>query len=509
MRDFTQTTALTNNVPIDCHHRSSDKRVAIVGGGFSGCSTAYFLRQFLEKAVSITVFEKSDRLGGRVRSTSVEGEDELFETGGAIYTSNNKYMNMFVNQFGLVAHRHTPPDEALSLYRGRLHPCAFSSNAGPLFINRLRFAILYGTDLVRFRLAIASYRRTFDRIYDLQKKGVSFDSPVAMLGALSPVFPRMLRSTFDAWLERRLKLSDRFCKEVVYGLVSNCYCSDLTLHAFAGMTSVSGFGAELFSVVGGNEKVAQKLCEAALRSNPSDISRKVSLRTTVTKLSRGLKRRFLVTYENDGVERSEEFDFVVLAFPIHEKASAVPQADGDLIKYLPPRRKYIEVDLTHFRGELEAKEFGLPAEKLECGGSKGVTILPTYEGYEVEKSTLFKYLGRAWSTSVRNIGNSRTGMGCWSAFSLPQRTPDPGVQLLKNYAKSPAILINSSRWFAYPIFSVAQSDLEKAHGKILLTDGLIYVNSLESLASNMEMALIGGCNAALLIAHSEDFRTVD
>ncbi|KAL5108625.1 Prenylcysteine oxidase-like [Taenia crassiceps] len=494
---------------MDDQQRDAIKRVAVIGGGFSGCSTAYFLRLLLKKAVAITVFEKSDRLGGRVRSIGVKDGNELYETGGAIYTSNNKYMNMFVDQFGLTAQRHAPPDEALSLYSGRLRPCAFSSNPGPLFVNRLRFALLYGIDLVRFRVAITRHRRDFDQIYDLQKKGISFDSPIAMLGALSPAFLKMLKSTFESWLERHLKLSDRFCKDVVYGMVSNCYCSDLTLHAFAGMTAVSGFGTDFFSVVGGNERVAQKLCEAALQSNPPSIPRKVSLRTTVTKLSRGSKRRFLVTYENDGVERAEEFDFVVLAFPIHEKASAVPHTDGEIAKYLPPRIKYIEVDFTHFRGELEAMEFGLPAEKLRCGGSKGVTILPTYEGYEVEKSTLFKYLGRAWSTSAHDKDNTGTRVSCWSAFSLPQRTPDPGQQLLRYYAKTPATLINSSRWFAYPNFSVVQNDLMEAHGKFLLTDGLIYVNSLENLSSNMEMALIGGHNAALLVANSEDFKTAN
>lgn len=72
-----------------------------------------------------------------------------------------------------------------------------------------------------------------------------------------------------------------------------------------------------------------------------------------------------MTYENDGVERAEEFDFVVLAFPMHEKASAVPNTDGELSKYLPLRKKYIEVDFTHFRGELEAMEFGLPAGELK------------------------------------------------------------------------------------------------------------------------------------------------
>ena len=52
---------------------------------------------------------------------------------------------------------------------------------------------------------------------------------------------------------------------------------------------------------------------------------------------------------------------MVLAFPIHEKSQAVPCVDGDLSEILPSPRKYIEIDFTHFRGDLEADEFGLPA----------------------------------------------------------------------------------------------------------------------------------------------------
>lgn len=59
--------------------------------------------------------------------------------------------------------RLAPPDGAFVLYEGRLRPCAFSSNAGPLFINRIRFALRYGIDLIRFQRGIGCHLKMFNK----------------------------------------------------------------------------------------------------------------------------------------------------------------------------------------------------------------------------------------------------------------------------------------------------------------------------------------------------------
>lgn len=58
-----------------------------------------------------------------------------------------------------------------------------------------------------------------------------------------------------------------------------------------GMTAVSGFGADLYSIVGGNEQIPQRLAAEALKLNPPGIPNEVSLNTTVTKISNGTDRR--------------------------------------------------------------------------------------------------------------------------------------------------------------------------------------------------------------------------
>lgn len=97
------------------------------------------------------------------------------------------------------------------------------------------------------------------------------------------------------------------------------------------------------------------------------------------------------------------------------------------------------------------KHYNICLDKLKDEGHNGVTILPTQNGYEVEKGTLFKYLGRAWSTAPNHSGEKSSG--CFSAFSVPSRTPDPAVEIPRKYALPGWKVINSAHWYAYPLFS--------------------------------------------------------
>eukprot|EP00111_Clytia_hemisphaerica_P007348 TCONS_00021380-protein len=72
------------------------KKVAIIGSGIGGASTAHFLRKHYGDSLHIDVFEKTDRMGGRLLSAHLNGES--FETGGTIIHSSNKYMAEFTKE---------------------------------------------------------------------------------------------------------------------------------------------------------------------------------------------------------------------------------------------------------------------------------------------------------------------------------------------------------------------------------------------------------------------------
>ena len=75
------------------------KRVAVLGGGITGLTTAHYLARYGGPHIHVTLYEASDRLGGWVHGKSVSsaaaGEEEvLFQHGPRVLrsgTNSNKY----------------------------------------------------------------------------------------------------------------------------------------------------------------------------------------------------------------------------------------------------------------------------------------------------------------------------------------------------------------------------------------------------------------------------------
>jgi len=64
-------------------NRGEHRRLAIIGGGPGGLMTAYLLQQRYRAPVDITLFEASDRLGGKIVTRRFEQCDAIYEAGAA------------------------------------------------------------------------------------------------------------------------------------------------------------------------------------------------------------------------------------------------------------------------------------------------------------------------------------------------------------------------------------------------------------------------------------------
>jgi prenylcysteine oxidase/farnesylcysteine lyase len=73
-------------------------RVAIIGSGIGGSATAHFVREILGENAQISVFEKANRVGGRLATLDFAGH--TFESGGCIIHPKNLYMKRFVELLG-------------------------------------------------------------------------------------------------------------------------------------------------------------------------------------------------------------------------------------------------------------------------------------------------------------------------------------------------------------------------------------------------------------------------
>lgn len=87
----------------DKDNKARPLRIAIIGSGVGGASTAYFLRQLINehcpsRPVTMDVFERNDYVGGRVRAVNLEaysGGMLMKDIGATIIIKQNHYMMHF------------------------------------------------------------------------------------------------------------------------------------------------------------------------------------------------------------------------------------------------------------------------------------------------------------------------------------------------------------------------------------------------------------------------------
>jgi prenylcysteine oxidase/farnesylcysteine lyase len=81
------------------------KNVAIIGAGPAGASAAFHLQEYADDAgiaVNITIFEKTDRIGGRTLTVNAFDDPALpVELGASIFVGVNHIMNAAVARYGL------------------------------------------------------------------------------------------------------------------------------------------------------------------------------------------------------------------------------------------------------------------------------------------------------------------------------------------------------------------------------------------------------------------------
>ena len=83
-------------------HDLPKARVAIIGAGVGGCSAAYFLRELGGKNLEIHVFSADGRVGGRADVVDIDGH--LYESGGSVIHTSNKYLVDMTEAFGTQAY---------------------------------------------------------------------------------------------------------------------------------------------------------------------------------------------------------------------------------------------------------------------------------------------------------------------------------------------------------------------------------------------------------------------
>lgn len=262
------------------------ERVAIVGGGPSALFTAFLLGQRGGRGLEITLFEATNRLGGKIQTARFDAAPILFEAG--------------------VAELYRYHDDPLWLLITRVLGLPVVEMTGDAVV--FEGKILTGdADIARhFGGRTARAVRDFRR---LAREARPFDT---FYGGGWPADNR------HPWAKRSMKellsrVKDRIARRYIEVLVH----SDLATepHITSGLYGIDNYlinepdYCRLYSIEGGIERLV-----AALSASLSATVVLGARASGVRKTEQGV---YQLEYEQDGQRRSAEFDAIVLALPIY------------------------------------------------------------------------------------------------------------------------------------------------------------------------------------------------
>ncbi len=120
---------------------TQQERIAIIGAGFTGLTTAYRLAQ---KGYSVTIFEKTDTLGGLVSGFEIEGQN-LERAYHFLYKTDHDIIGL-VEELNIRTKLHFYDSSLATYYTGKLYPMMTPLDLikfTPLsFLNRIRAGVV-------------------------------------------------------------------------------------------------------------------------------------------------------------------------------------------------------------------------------------------------------------------------------------------------------------------------------------------------------------------------------
>lgn len=427
--------------------------VCIIGGGIAGASTSHFLTETKEQHIRVTIFERTNRLGGRISTVPLDlSNGSSIEAGASIIAARNRLMTHFTQLLKL-KRQQPDSDEKLALWDGESYRMRLSSYAS---ITVIRMLFRYGLSIFRMRTLVNELLSQFDKLYPTTWH-------ISALRAASDVerFFVPTASLFDLTQKpfgemARKYLSDRFIDEMA-GAISRCnYNQDpYGMNALAGAVSLAGSGGNLWRVHGGNVRVVEGLIARS--------GAKVELKATISRISRAKNGGYVVS----GAKQDWNCNAVVIAAPLELASMSLPD---DITALTKVGRTFRRTVATFVTGMLNNGTFGEDTPNA---------VLTT-----VGTERMF--------SSVSRVYKFANGSEIYKVFS----SEELGEKELARIFKTGSKVLASYPWYAYPKFSAPETfapfDIDKE-------GALCYTSPIESAGSAMEMSALSGANCAAII----------
>ncbi|OLN96170.1 Farnesylcysteine lyase [Colletotrichum chlorophyti] len=491
---------------------SNVKQVAIIGAGAGGASAAYYLEKFAEAdglPVNITVFEKSDRIGGR--TLTVDAYDnplERVELGASIFIEANHILYNASLHFGLpLKEPESGDDGLLGIWDGESLIYTQDDKSWGWW-NLAKLFWRYGTAPYRAQKLVQSTVATFLQLYEpphfpfrsLTQRAFELD----LLKATSVTGEEFLATN---------EIGERFSHDIIQAATRVNYASNLRyIHGLETMVSLAPEGAK--QVIGGNWQIF----ESMLKRSNATLYRNTSV-TSIALKSNPTNSKYLLStrsFHSDVVAQPKvdedpypvAFDNVIIATPWQYSNIDVAK---DLIQH-----KIDEIPYTKLHVTLFASPFRLAPEYfgLNAGSRAPDTVLTTLSPNDEAKAGA-EGAGKAGFYSIstlRTVTNPNTLKDefVYKIFS-PQKVTAEFLSQLLGVKVPPSIVqeqkseehiaaVNPVSWYHPHVFNSYPIEYPRVtFQEPILRDGLYYLSGIESFISCMETSALMGMNIARLI----------
>ncbi|KAL0939724.1 prenylcysteine oxidase [Colletotrichum truncatum] len=491
---------------------SNVKQVAIIGAGAGGSSAAYYLQQYAEAEglpVNITVFEKTNHIGGR--TLTVEAYDnplEQVELGASIFIEANHILYNASHRFGLpLKEPESGSDGFLGIWDGEKFVYTQDDSSWQWW-NLAKLFWKYGLAPYKAQKLVQSTVDTFLKLYEaphfpfrsLTQRAFELD----LLKATSVTGEQFLANN---------EIGELFSQHIIQAATRVNYASNLKyIHGLETMVSMAPEGAK--QVIGGNWQIF----ETMLRHSNATVNRNTRVASIELK-SGPASSKYLLSTQNtnsevvaDAEQYPVAFDNVVIASPW--QYSDISVAD-DLFQHKIDEIPYTKLHVTLFASpfRLSPEYFGL------ASGSKAPDTVLTTLTLDEEAKTGAEGAGKAgfYSISTLRIAtnpNTLKDEFIYKIFSPNKVTAEFLSELLgvkvpesivpEKTAESSQSTVDPISWYHPHVFNSYPIEYPRVTFQDpILRDGLYYLSGIESFISCMETSALMGMNIAKLIA--EDF----
>ncbi|KZT56023.1 FAD/NAD(P)-binding domain-containing protein [Calocera cornea HHB12733] len=444
---------------------ASPLKVAVVGAGASGSSTAFFLARAakrLGKDVQIDVYEKEAYVGGRSTVVYPFGDTTLapIELGASIFVDANKHMVRALSEWNLST---VPFDDAeyVGIWDGDEFAVIMHSDK-PTWWDTAKLVYRYG-----LLAPVRTQRLVKALISNLNALYTSPLPPFPTVDALSAALGFTPYTASDAKTYLASKgIRGLFPEELMDGATRVNYAQSIDeIHALGALVSMAANGAN--SVQGGNWQVFDHMLK--------DSGAKVRLNTTVAEVNpKGDSWQVLTS---SGTKAS--YDHVVLAAPLHLSPYTLPSNLSSSVPQAPYVHLHVTLLVTSTPGA-KPEFFNLPPETA----LPDMILTTSKKGREAVKAF----------NSLSYHGATAGGWVC-KIFSMQ---PLSDAWLDAAFGSSNILWTYRKEWDAYPYLLPTPAE-PSPYAPMQLGKGLWYTSGWEPWVSTMETQSLAGRNVAELI----------